>query len=99
MNGGVGQFARVLDATIAGMTGTVIIDEASDLGAWQRELQHSPTITCGCCGSPAHACTVYAGARADTLRQPAAGESRFDDALADSATGDGIDPWAAESLS
>lgn len=63
MNGGIGQFARVLDATLAGQSSPApaVIDTDSDGGAWQRELIHSPNLTCGCCGVPAHACTVYAG--------------------------------------
>lgn len=100
MNGGIGQFARVLDATLAEQASpaSAVIDTDSDGGAWQRELIHSPNISCSCCGGPAHACAIYAAALAETLRQPAAGESRFDDALADSATGDDSDPYSAELL-
>lgn len=85
MNGGIGQFARVLDATMADHARAATIDTESDSGAWQRELIHSPTITCGCCGGPAHACAVYADARAEQE--------------ADSATGDGDAPYSAEHLS
>jgi hypothetical protein len=91
MNGGLSQAARVLESAHRDAAqrladpSPAVIDDGADPGAWARALVHSPLIHCACCGGPAHACAVVAGARAE--------------ALADSADGSGIDPFAPEHLS